>query len=121
MDMKRLSLVVWALILPLAGCTEEEPVAPALPTNTGTADFTRFVALGNSLTAGFQSNALSQRDQVYAFPNQIAGQIILPDPTRPPPSAMGKPDFQQPVFKDPGIGNRIRLVDLTPTFIVEQG
>ncbi len=93
------------------GCTEDEnPAAATTPTtiDTGSADFTRYVALGDNLAAGFQSNALSQRDQVYSFPNLIAQQVGA--------------TFEQPLMKNPGIGNRLRLVSLTgPVIVSEQG
>src|SRR5437867_721522 len=123
MSQKRLYPTLCIFLLSISGCKEEQTVVGPTSTDTGSANFTRYVALGNSLTAGFQSNALSERDEVYGFPNQIVGQIYLPDPLpeRTVRKSNGRPDFQQPVFKDPGIGNRIRLVDLTPTFVVETG
>jgi hypothetical protein len=76
---------------------EATPVVPAW--SSGTADFTRYVAIGNSLTAGFQSNALSGRDQAYSYPNLLA-------------KAFRTPSFVQPLMIEPGVGNRQRLDSL---------
>ena len=68
------------------------------PSTEGKVDFTRFVSLGNSLVAGYESGALYQSAQVYSYPNQIAQQAAV---------AMGKAvDFEQPLISDPGIGGR---------------
>ncbi len=86
---------------------EEDTVgtSPPPPPNSGSADFTRYVAIGNSLTAGYQSNALSERDQKYSFPALIMRQLQ-------------RTGFEQPLIKNPGIGNRIRLAALTPPTLV---
>lgn len=98
--------VTLALLLFAAGCAEDQPTEQAeQPLNTGTANFTTYVALGNSLTAGYQSSALSQRDQPWSFPNLIAQSL--------------KTSFEQPLIKDPGIGGRLRLVNLVPTIVSE--
>lgn len=94
------------LLLFAAGCAEDKPTEPGeQPVNTGSANFTTYVALGNSLTAGYQSSALSQRDQPWSFPNLIA--------------QTAKTSFEQPLIKDPGIGGRLRLVNLVPTIVSE--
>ncbi len=70
--MRMMSIVLLAVLmlaLVIVGCKKDEATAPTQPpgpVNTGTANFARYVSLGNSLTAGFQSNALSQRDQVWS-------------------------------------------------------
>jgi lysophospholipase L1-like esterase len=90
---------------------EEDTVStpPPSPPNTGSADFTRYVAVGNTLTAGYQSNALSERDQRYSFPAMIMRQLQ-------------RTGFEQPLIKNPGIGSRIRLAALSPpTLVYETG
>lgn len=54
----------------------------------------KYVAIGNSLTAGYQSNGLYQSAQLYAFPNLIAKQLTL----------VGAPlgTFEMPWYSDPG-------------------
>lgn len=68
-----------------------------LKTPSGDADFSSVVAIGNSLTAGYQSGALYQSAQKYSFPALVAGQIE------------GVQKFEQPLISDPGIGGRLEL------------
>lgn len=63
------------------------------------ADFTRYVALGDSLTAGFQSGGLYESSQIHSYPSIIAAQA-------------GVADFQQPIVGDPGIPSHLALVSL---------
>lgn len=62
-------------ILPIAALTACEPEIDELDFSPGSADFTTVVAVGNSLTAGFQSNALSAEGQENSLPNMIATQM----------------------------------------------
>lgn len=48
----------------------------AAPT-AGTADFTKFVAVGNSTSAGFMDAALYNLGQSNSFPNLLSGQFAL--------------------------------------------
>lgn len=118
--MKRYLYFIAAAAL-LASCDDDlipvnpvEPVAvtPDSPVYTsGTADFTNFVSLGNSLTAGFSDNALFIAGQETSYPNTIAGQMQL----------AGGGDFTQPLMADnlggttlggqPLTGNRLYLAD----------
>lgn len=98
-------LAVAAAILTTAGCKDDPISSPPPLINTGSANFTTYVALGNSLTAGYQSSALSQRDQPWSYPNLIAKGVQI--------------SFEQPLIKDPGIGGRLRLVNLVPTIVSE--
>jgi lysophospholipase L1-like esterase len=54
----------------------------------------KYVAIGNSLTAGYQSNGLYQSAQVYSFPNLIARQLTLAG------ASLG--NFEMPLYSDPG-------------------
>ena len=47
----------------------------------GEADFTHYVALGNSLTAGYADNALYITGQTNSYPNILAGQFALTQET----------------------------------------
>ncbi|MFC4816518.1 SGNH/GDSL hydrolase family protein [Flavobacterium sp. GCM10023249] len=47
----------------------EEPVSP------GTADFSKYVALGDSFAAGFSDNALFKLGQETSYPSILAGQL----------------------------------------------
>ena len=44
---------------------------------SGTADFSRFVAIGNSLTAGFSDGALFVKGQEVSFPNILSQRFAL--------------------------------------------
>ena len=59
------------------------------PTPThGTADFTRFIAVGNSLTAGYADGGLYLNGQLNSYPSIIAKQM----------TAVGGGSFTQPLF-----------------------
>ncbi|WP_445666725.1 SGNH/GDSL hydrolase family protein [Fodinibius sp. AD559] len=94
-----------ALLLALVtGCKDYQDL-DVDPVDTGDADFSSYVAVGNSLTAGFQNNALYQSGQKYSFPNLLARQVNQSE------------NFDQPLVSDPGIssGNgRIELTNLEP-------
>jgi hypothetical protein len=58
----------------LASC---EPKMDEFTPSAGNADFSRYIALGNSLTAGYSSGALYTSGQSYSYANLIAGQMKL--------------------------------------------
>ncbi len=64
-------------------------------------DLTKYVAIGDSLTAGYQSGGLVSDFQEYSFPNIIATQL-------------GITDFQQPLISYPGIPAVMQLQSLSP-------
>jgi len=77
----------------------------------GTADFTRFVALGDSYGAGLESGSLNEHHQQFSWPAVIARQA-------------GAPDFQQPLVSFPGIGPELQIIDLIhypPTILPAEG
>ncbi|MEL7148121.1 MAG: hypothetical protein AAFO69_17235, partial [Bacteroidota bacterium] len=100
----------------VASCNEDELVQQRLEDNPvdlpvtsgdpGSLDLTHYVALGNSLTAGFMDFALYNQGQASAFPNLLAQQFAL--------SGVGGGDFNQPdinstngfnsAFSDPANG-----------------
>jgi hypothetical protein len=71
----------WLLLLSLsiAACSKDDDGGSIVeePLTAGSADFTRYVALGNSLTAGFSDNALFRKGQENAYPNLLAQQFAL--------------------------------------------
>jgi lysophospholipase L1-like esterase len=73
--------------------------APLFAAARGKADFTKFVALGDSYGAGFESGSLNSNHQQFSWPAVIARQA-------------GAPDFQQPTVSFPGISNELQLVDV---------
>lgn len=74
-------------ILLIASCDFTDDVQD-IKTESGTADFTTYVALGNSLTAGFQDGALYQSGQKNSYPAMIAQGMNL------------SYDFAQPLMQD---------------------
>ncbi|APF17119.1 hypothetical protein Calab_1641 [Caldithrix abyssi DSM 13497] len=90
------SLLALVLLSFFIGCQLQEPSVkqsePVQINQTTQQLFASFVALGNSLTAGYQSAALTAKYQEYSFVNQIAKQA-------------GYNDFQQPLLAWPGIGS----------------
>ena len=63
-----------ALIGVIAGCAKIKPITqPA--SGWGTANFSTYVAMGTSLTAGLESGGLVQRHQFLAFPYLFAHQV----------------------------------------------
>lgn len=91
--MKRLThtfMFVLAVIV-LVQC---EPTLSERSPESGQADFSSYLAVGNSLTAGYSDNALHRDGQVNSFPNIIAGQM----------HQAGGGDFFQPLV-NPGVGS----------------
>lgn len=90
-----LSIIAFAII----GCEDyNELTAPAL--NLGSADFTRFVSIGNSLTMGEQSSSVFESAQMYSFGNLIAKQVGA--------------TYAQATFSEPGTGGRLEVASLNP-------
>jgi lysophospholipase L1-like esterase len=88
--MSRTTTLLGAATLGLAlatACTDEQLFRPAsiIPVNPL---FTSYVAMGNSLTAGFQSAGINDSTQVQAYPVLIARQMQTP--------------FFQPLMNKPG-------------------
>jgi lysophospholipase L1-like esterase len=87
-----------ALLLP-AGAAFAQP-------DTGNADFTRYVAFGDSLTAGFSSGSINVRFQRNSYPALIYRQ------------ATGRSTgFEQPLVSEPGLPGVLRLTNLRPVTV----
>lgn len=85
---------IW-LILLLIGFTacendDNSSSTPIVELSPGNADFTKYVAIGNSLTAGFSDAALFMATQENSFPNILAQQFAL----------VGGGAFTQPLMSD---------------------
>ena len=65
------------IILSLALFTSCERKISEYAADKGSANFTTYIAVGNSLTAGYADGALYHDGQVYSSPNLIAGQLKL--------------------------------------------
>ena len=63
-----------ALILFFTTCKKDKK-NPSV--TSGNADFSRYIAVGNSITSGYADNGLYLAGQQNAFPNMLAGQMKL--------------------------------------------
>lgn len=68
-------------------------------------DFTRYVALGDSLTAGFVSGGLVQYYQEHSYPAYLAQQA-------------GAPVFEMPLVTEPGFPPLLELKSLLPSPVI---
>jgi len=108
--------VLTLIILLFASCSSDDaPVVSTLPNtpatnfSSGDADFSNFVSVGNSLTAGFSDSALFVDGQTNSFPNMMASSF----------EEVGGGDFSIPFMADnlggatfggqPILGNRLIL------------
>ncbi len=73
------------LLLFLSGCFNDESLLPPEPTNEL---FKRYVAIGNSITAGYQSGGINATLQRQSYPNLLARAMNTP--------------FNLPLLRDPG-------------------
>ncbi len=100
------ALAVGLVAFLVASCGDFKKSSVVNPPSDGSVDFSMYVSLGNSLTAGYQSGALFESAQQYSFPADIARQA-------------GVADFEQPLISDPGIGGRMKILSLTGPVIGE--
>lgn len=87
----------WGLILTTAlgltaACTNNDidPNAAGSTPSRGSADFTKYVAVGNSLTAGYADGGLYRESQLNSYPNILSGQF----------KTVGGGNFVQPLFSE---------------------
>lgn len=85
----------------------------------GSADFTRFVAIGDSYGAGVVGASLNERHQPWSWPAVIARQAGLKFCA--PNAAAADPCWAQPLVSFPGIGPELLLMDLKPTIAPAPG
>ncbi len=116
----------WLLLVSMTfmACSEDDEVvtyesSDGLPLTAGTADFTKYVALGDSFAAGYSDGALFLEGQKGAYPNILAQQFAL----------VGGGAFTTPLMSDniggfssggvqvPGFGPRLwfNVANQTPT------
>lgn len=96
-------LYISAALLFLASCKPEIQTPAA---TQGSADFGRYIAVGNSLTAGYADGGLFREGQLNSYPSIIAKQM----------EAVGGGTFAQPLFTEEqsdGSGHLI-LTGFTP-------
>lgn len=86
----------WGLVLTtivgVAACTNNDidPNAVSGTPSKGSADFTKYVAVGNSLTAGYEDGGVYRDGQLNSYPNILAGQF----------KTVGGGNFVQPLFTE---------------------
>ena len=91
----------------LAGCEDGTPSGPG----DDELDLSRYVAIGNSLTAGFMNGALGLEGQSCSYPRLLAGQAGVG-------GTFSQPLVGSPGISEPGSGEgRIELLSLTPPTI----
>ena len=74
--MKRQILTIFAISCSVFwGCKPSMDKYQVKPSSGGTADFSRYVSLGNSLTAGYADGALYDEGQRNSYPAMIAEQL----------------------------------------------
>jgi lysophospholipase L1-like esterase len=88
------------VVLILSACDEYNELTAPPPVDSGNADFSRFVTIGNSLTANYQSSSLYQSVQKYSYGKLIADVMAV--------------SFEQPLVADPGTGGRLEIESLSP-------
>lgn len=84
---KIMLFIVW---ITLSGCTYTFPEVDS-PT-AGSADFTKIISVGNSITSGYANGALYDEGQEFSFVNILAGQVNLVTPI-----TYNQPDINSPV------------------------
>lgn len=80
------------MLMAIAGCKKDDN--PVEEKKTAKADVKKYVAIGNSLTAGFQSNGLFKSGQQYGYAKLISDQLTKGGAT------IG--NFEIPWWDDPG-------------------
>ncbi len=114
--MKNIFLILASTLL-LWSCTDDfDPEVNTGAVEKGSADFSTYVAVGNSLTAGYSNGALYKSGQENSYPAIMASQMAF----------AGGGEFSQPYMPDDiggfsnfGIAGKLQLVvndqgDLTP-------
>jgi len=92
-------LFIAALIFFTPSCDDyTELTSPTI--NLGSADFSRFVTIGSSFTAGYQSGSLYQSSQMYSHGQLIANAIAT--------------NYEQPIVSEPGTAGRLEIKSLSP-------
>ncbi len=84
--MKIKSIIYISSLALLFSC---KPVVDDFTPSNGTADFSKYVAVGNSLTAGYADRALYKSGQNYGWANILGTQL----------NEVGSGDFVQPVIE----------------------
>lgn len=92
--MKKTGFILIGLALTAGACRKAE--FGAVERTTGDADFTNYIAVGNSLTQGYQDGGVYEEGQENSYPSIIARQMLLVEPDMN--------DFRQPTIYGNGSG-----------------
>ena len=68
----------WVVLVSLTfmACTNDDSTSTGeAPVTSGTADFSKYVALGDSFAAGYSDGALFKKGQENSYPNLLAQQF----------------------------------------------
>src|SRR2546429_5761536 len=88
MTIRRISLAA-GLVLAAVGCSNDDLITSPVPPYKGGAMFQRYVAMGNSITAGFQSGGINDSTQQQSYAVKLS-------------AAMGGDKFYRPSLTIPG-------------------
>jgi len=95
-----------------AGCSKISPItAPGV--KPGSLDLSRYVALGTSLAAGYESGGVVERHQPFSYANQFARQIGN--------TPFDRYTIDQDGINTPGDGPLLNLISLSPLIISTTG
>lgn len=96
---KLYGVLLLASFLLFTACEDKSDLtAPAAP-SSGDVDFSSFVSLGNSLTAGYQNASLYQSSQDYSIGKMLSGQVT-------------NVKYEQPLYSNPGTASRMEIQSL---------
>ena len=70
-------LLLASLSLGIACSDDDSDSTGNVPVSPGSADFSKYVALGDSFAAGYSDNALFKRGQENSYPSFLAQQFAL--------------------------------------------
>lgn len=93
--MKNKFIILATLAIGFAGCEPEFENEVNADYTAGEANFSSYVSIGNSLTAGYMDGTVSKGGQMYSYPNLLAQQFAL----------VGGGIFTQPSYED-DVNNR---------------
>lgn len=93
--MKSFRIILYLCVAVIA--TSCKPEIDTFTPSAGSADFTKYISIGNSLTAGYTDGDLYRTGQVNSYPNIMSQQMAL----------VGGGEFKQPLMYDElGFGGR---------------
>lgn len=87
----KITIAAFTIAVAITGCKPDLTVPSP---DKGSLDISKYVSVGNSITAGFADAALYYDGQLVSYPNLIAGQFKL----------MGGGDFTQPLVPAGSVG-----------------